>query len=94
MTTHFTSGVTNVTASGTSGKLKMPAPQKYHTYFNDFDTYLASDWTITTTEGGSGNASEALGDGDGGLLVVVRDGTQLRVVSVGQRRGRDVEVGA
>ena len=67
MTTHFTSGVTNVGASGTSGKLKMPAPQKYHTYFNDFDTYLASDWTITTTEGGSGNASEALGDGDGGL---------------------------
>ena len=73
MTTHFTSGVTNVGASGTSGKLKMPAPQKYHTYFNDFDTYLASDWTITTTEGGSGNASEALGDGDGGLLVITND---------------------
>ena len=73
MTTHFTSGVTNVGASGTSGKLKMPAPQKYHTYFNDFDTYLASDWTITTTEGGSGNASEALGDGAGGLLVITNE---------------------
>ena len=44
MTTHFTSGVTNVSASGTLGKLKMPAPAKYHTYHNDFDTYLASDW--------------------------------------------------
>ena len=42
-------------------------------YHNDFDTYLASDWTITTTEGGSGNASEALGDGDGGLLVITND---------------------
>ena len=73
MTTHFTSGVTNVSATGTSGLLKTPAPQKYHAYFNDFDTYLASDWTITTTEGGSGNASEALGDGDGGLLVITND---------------------
>jgi hypothetical protein len=51
----------------------MPAPAKYHVYHNDFDTYLASDWTITTTEGGSGNASEALGDGDGGLLVITND---------------------
>ena len=73
MTTHFTSGVTNVGVSSTLGKLKMPAPSKYHTYHNDFDTYLASDWTITTTEGGSGNASEALGDGDGGLLVITND---------------------
>ena len=56
MTTHFTSGVTNVGADSTLGKLKAPAPHKYHSYFNDFDTYLASDWTITTTEGGSGNA--------------------------------------
>ena len=73
MTTHFTSGVTNVSSDGTLGKLKAPAPHKYHQYFNDFDTYLASDWTITTTEGGSGNASEALTDGDGGLLLITND---------------------
>ena len=70
MTTHFTSGVTNVSSDGTLGKLKAPAPHKYHTYFNDFDTYLASDWTITTTEDGTGSATEALADGDGGLLLV------------------------
>tara|TARA_R100001129_G_scaffold175836_1_gene149205 strand:+ start:207 stop:917 length:711 start_codon:yes stop_codon:yes gene_type:complete len=70
MTTHFTSGVTNVSGDGTLGKLKSPAPHKYHSYFNDFDTYLASDWTITTTEDGTGSASEALADGDGGLLLV------------------------
>jgi hypothetical protein len=70
MTTHFTSGVTNVSSDGTLGKLKAPAPHKYHTYFNDFDTYLASDWTITTTEDGTGSATEALTDGDGGILLV------------------------
>ena len=70
MTTHFTSGVTNVTTDSTLGKLKAPAPHKYHQYFNDFDTYLASDWTITTTEDGTGSATEALADGDGGLLLV------------------------
>ena len=70
MTTHFTSGVTNVGTDSTLGKFKAPAPHKYHTYFNDFDTYLASDWTITTTEDGTGSASEALADGDGGVLLV------------------------
>ena len=70
MTTHFTSGVTNVTTDSTLGKLKAPAPHKYHQYFNDFDTYLASDWTITTTEDGTGSATEALADGDGGVLLV------------------------
>ena len=70
MTTHFTSGVTNVTTDSTLGKLKAPAPHKYHQYFNDFDTYLASDWSITTTEDGTGSASEALADGDGGVLLV------------------------
>jgi hypothetical protein len=70
MTTHFTSGVTNVGVDSTLGKFKAPAPHKYHTYFNDFDTYLASDWTITTTEDGTGSATEALADGDGGLLLL------------------------
>ena len=70
MTTHFTSGVTNISGDGTLGKLKAPAPHKYHSYFNDFDTYLASDWTITTTEDGTWSATEALADGDGGVLLV------------------------
>ena len=65
MTTHFTSGVTNVATGGTGEKLKLPDPIKYHVYHEDFDKYTASDWAITTTE--------ALGDGDGGLLVVTND---------------------
>ena len=70
MTTHFTSGVTNVGAGGTLGKIKQPDPTKYHTYFNDFDVYTAGDWTITTTEDGTGSATEAITDGDGGLLAL------------------------
>lgn len=70
MTTHFTSGVTNVGAGGTLGKIKQPAPTKYHTYFNDFDVYTSGDWTVTTTEAGSGSATEAIIDGDGGLLAL------------------------
>ena len=79
MTTHFTSGVTNVGTDSTLGKFKAPAPHKYHTYINDFDTYLASDWTITTTEDGTGSATEALADGDGGLLLVT---TQLEITTM------------
>ena len=42
-------------------------------YHNDFDTYHADEWTITTTEAGSGNASEALTSGPGGWLLVTND---------------------
>ena len=55
MTTHFTSGVTNVATGGTGELLKQPDPIKYHVYHEDFDKYTASDWVITTTEGGSGD---------------------------------------
>ena len=41
-------------------------PTKFHNYFNDFDTYLAADWTVTDT----GAATQALADGDGGLLLI------------------------
>ena len=73
MTTHFTSGVTNVVANGDGGRLKQPDPIKYHVYHEDFDKYTASDWVITTTEAGGGDATEALADGDGGLLVITND---------------------
>jgi hypothetical protein len=42
-------------------------------YFNDFDKYDLADWTITTTEGGGGDATEALTDADGGVLVITND---------------------
>ena len=70
MTTHFTSGVTNVKAEVTGGRLKTPDPIKYHMYHNDFDKFVAADYTITTTEAGTGSATETVATGDGGLLVI------------------------
>ena len=48
-------------------------PSVRHTYFNDFDTYVAGNWTITTTEAGAGSATEALTNVDGGALLVTND---------------------
>jgi hypothetical protein len=65
--TRYPSGVTNVTAENTLGGMGQPDPTKFHTYFNDFDTFLASDWTITAV----GTGTTSLISGDGGLLSVV-----------------------
>jgi len=70
MTTHFTSGLTNVTATGSGGKLKLPDPIKFHQQTLDFDKYTASDWTVTTVELGAGSATEALTSADGGVLLL------------------------
>jgi hypothetical protein len=50
-----------------------PSDQTYYSYFNDFMTYASGDWTITTTEAGSGNASEALTSQAGGALLLTND---------------------
>ena len=70
MTTHFTSGLTNVTATGSGGKLKLPDPIKFHQQTLDFDKYTVSDWTVTTVELGAGSATEALTSADGGVLLL------------------------
>jgi len=70
MTTRFPNGLTTVATKNTLGEFILPSPTTAHVYFNDFDTYTAGDWTITTTEAGSGSATEALTDADGGALLV------------------------
>ena len=67
-TTRFPNGVTTAPSSETLGEFILPDPTKAHVYFNDFDTYVASDWTITTAEAGAGSASETLIEADGGAL--------------------------
>ncbi len=37
-----------------------PSDQTYYMYQNDFFTYNSGDWTITTTEAGTGSATEAV----------------------------------
>lgn len=72
-TTRFPSGVTNVEKAVTLGAMGQPDPTKFHTFFDDFDRYVAADWTITTTELGAGSATEALTDADGGVLLITND---------------------
>lgn len=71
--TRFPNGVTNARINEIFGKMGQLDPTTHHTYFNDFDTYVVGDWTITTTEAGGGDATEALLDGDGGLLLITND---------------------
>lgn len=74
MTNHYKNGLSNVASTTFWGtEFGDMSPAKYHKYFNDFDTYLASDWSITTTEAGAGNASEAVTDYDGGALLITND---------------------
>jgi len=71
--TRFTNGIGTATVTSTNGDYGMPDPTKWITYFNDFNEYVAGDWTITTTEAGSGAATEALTDVQGGGLLVTND---------------------
>ena len=47
--------------------------EAFSEYFEDFFKYTAGDWTITTTEAGAGSATEALGAGPHGQLVITND---------------------
>jgi hypothetical protein len=69
-TTHFRNGVSNQVAGNPLYDFPYLDPFKYVTYANDFFTYHADEWTITTTEAGTGSATEALASGSGGLLLV------------------------
>ena len=66
-TTRFPNGVTNAGEDTIFAALGQLAPTKFHTYMEDFDYYTAGDWTVTETQAG---ATQALADGDGGLLLL------------------------
>ena len=66
-TTNFTKGVTNITAQNILGQLKELDPTQLHTYFNDFDSYISGNWTVTETQAG---ATQALANADGGVLLL------------------------
>ena len=64
----YPSGVTNQVSTHQRGRLPFPDPFKTHAYWNDFDVYLASDWTRSLN---AGTGTTALLAGDGGLLTLV-----------------------
>ena len=65
-TTRFPKGVTNARPNTSLAYMGQPDLTKFNTYFDDFNTYLASDWVITAV----GTGTTALTAGDGGLLLV------------------------
>lgn len=67
--TRLPSGITNVPVGNIFNNLMMPDPTLYHTFFDDFDRYLASNWTITDT--GTGVVAQI--DGNGGLITITND---------------------
>lgn len=71
--TRFTHGLATVAKAAPLGMFGLPDPTKYSTYFNDFHTYTAADWTITTTEAGAGDATEAITGANGGVLLLTND---------------------
>ncbi len=65
--TRFPEGVTNAAPLSALEQFGLPDPSQWHVWFNDFDQYNASDWTITQV----GTGTETLLDEDGGVLQIV-----------------------
>lgn len=66
--TRFPNGVNNSQLDKIFSSMPFLDPTKYHTYDDDFDQFVAGDWTITETQAG---ATQALTAGDGGQLSLV-----------------------
>lgn len=66
--TRFPNGVNNA-AEGTiwGGGMPFPDPTPFHIFNEDFDYFLAADWTVTETQAG---ATQALAAGNNGLLLL------------------------
>jgi hypothetical protein len=78
-TTRFPNGVTNVGEQSLFAELGQPAATNFHTYFEDFDYYNAANWTVTETQAG---ATQALTDGDGGLLLLTNTAADNDLVAL------------
>ena len=81
--TRFTNGLTTVPKAAPLGNFGLPDPTEWHTYFNDFDTYVAGDWTVTAV----GTGAAALANLDGGVLVLTNsaaDNDSLQLQKVGE----------
>ena len=70
-------GNTDVSEQKKDQPMFMPYPsdQTFYGYFNDFMTYTATDWTITSTDGGgdSGEVIQATSSAGGALLITTND---------------------
>lgn len=70
--TRFTSGVSTVSKSNPLGMFGLPDPTEWHTFFDDFNTYTAGQWTVTRV---GTTPTEALTDVSGGALLLTMAAT-------------------
>lgn len=81
--TRFPGGVTTARKSAALGNFGLPDPTGWHTFFNDFDAYIAAMWTVTAV--GAGTA--ALTNLDGGALLLTNaaaDNDSIQLQKVGE----------
>lgn len=79
MSTNFSTGVNNQSATDLLGSLQVLDPSVNHTYFNDFDVYTAGDWTVTETDAG---ATQAITNEDGGVLLLTNTAADNDLVAL------------
>lgn len=65
--TRFPGGVTNVSDTDIFNAMGQLDPTEFYTYWDDFFSYHATEWTVTETQAG---ATQALAAGVGGTLVL------------------------
>ena len=70
MATHFPHGISNRTKGHPLFNYPYMDPTKFYTYFDDCFEFHAGIYTITTVELGTGSATEAITDGEGGQLLI------------------------
>jgi hypothetical protein len=79
----FTNGLTTVPKANPLGMFGLPDPTEWHTYFNDFDHYVAGNWTVTAV----GTGTAALTNLDGGALLLTNsaaDNDSIQLQQVGE----------
>ena len=77
--TRLPGGITNVTTSSLFANFPQPVAQNLVTYYDDFFSYVAGDWTVTETQAG---ATQALTAGSGGLLLVTNSAADDDIVAL------------
>lgn len=81
----FSNGLNTATGNEATNMMGQLDPSKFHTYWNDFDTYAAGDWTITLV---GTTPTVALSATDGGTILQtnsagVADSAYLQKVGAG-----------
>jgi hypothetical protein len=69
--TRFPNGLSTAASKFPMGAYTHPDPTDEHGYFNDYNAYASTDWTITVV----GTSTPALVAGDGGILGITTSAT-------------------